>query len=84
MCVSSLVCRPGCSGASFHLCQRRRGKCDSDVHPDALEINPVTRYNLVANVCHQGKPHDGFYKAQVLHAVRARQPTLCSLSRGFR
>ncbi|CDI83040.1 ubiquitin carboxyl-terminal hydrolase, putative [Eimeria praecox] len=38
------------------------------VHPDALEDNPVTRYNLVANICHQGKPHDGFYKAQVLHA----------------
>lgn len=38
------------------------------VHPDALEDNPVTRYNLVANVCHHGKPHDGFYKAQVLHA----------------
>ncbi|KAL8426654.1 hypothetical protein Efla_005911 [Eimeria flavescens] len=38
------------------------------VHPDALEENPVTRYNLVANICHHGKPHDGFYKAQVLHA----------------
>lgn len=43
----------------------------ADVHPDALEDNPVTRYNLVANVCHHGKPHDGFYKAQVLHAVRS-------------
>ncbi|OEH79031.1 ubiquitin carboxyl-terminal [Cyclospora cayetanensis] len=38
------------------------------VHPDALEDNSVTRYNLVANICHHGKPHDGFYKAQVLHA----------------
>lgn len=45
----------------------------SDVHPDALDDNPVTRYNLVANVCHHGKPHDGFYKAQVLHAVGLRQ-----------
>ncbi|PFH31607.1 putative ubiquitin specific protease 39 isoform 2 [Besnoitia besnoiti] len=39
------------------------------VHEDApLELNPVTKYDLVANICHQGKPHDGQYKVHVLHA----------------
>ncbi|KAF8823109.1 putative ubiquitin specific protease 39 isoform 2, partial [Cardiosporidium cionae] len=39
-----------------------------DIHPDAHELNPVTRYNLVANVCHQGQPQNGIYKVHVLHA----------------
>lgn len=39
------------------------------VHEDApMELNPVTKYDLVANICHQGKPHDGQYKVHVLHA----------------
>ncbi|KAF8819927.1 putative ubiquitin specific protease 39 isoform 2 [Cardiosporidium cionae] len=38
------------------------------IHPDAHELNPVTRYNLVANVCHQGQPRNGIYKVHLLHA----------------
>nr|CAJ20366.1 ubiquitin carboxyl-terminal hydrolase, putative [Toxoplasma gondii RH] len=39
------------------------------VHEDApADLNPVAKYDLVANICHQGKPHDGQYKVHVLHA----------------
>ena len=40
------------------------------MHPDAhAELNPVARYDLVANVCHEGRPVDGKYKVHVLHQV---------------
>lgn len=38
------------------------------VHPDAQAANPEARYDLVCNVCHDGKPKDGTYKCQALHA----------------
>eukprot|EP00923_Selenidium_pygospionis_P014095 GHVN01024279.1.p1 GENE.GHVN01024279.1~~GHVN01024279.1.p1 ORF type:complete len:178 (-),score=14.03 GHVN01024279.1:151-684(-) len=37
------------------------------IDPAALHLNPQTRYNLVANVCHEGKPRDGVYKVHILH-----------------
>eukprot|EP01057_Protomagalhaensia_wolfi_P001912 Protomagalhaensia_wolfi_Nauph_80__1911@NODE_21_length_4819_cov_15_300837_g16_i0_p1_GENE_NODE_21_length_4819_cov_15_300837_g16_i0NODE_21_length_4819_cov_15_300837_g16_i0_p1_ORF_typecomplete_len497_score112_31UCH/PF00443_29/3_3e03UCH/PF00443_29/5_5e45zfUBP/PF02148_19/3_2e11UCH_1/PF13423_6/7_8e02UCH_1/PF13423_6/4_1e08_NODE_21_length_4819_cov_15_300837_g16_i016923182 len=40
------------------------------VDPDALDINPCTKYDLVGNVIHEGKPESGYYRVQVLH-----QPT---------
>eukprot|EP01071_Lankesteria_metandrocarpae_P012880 Lankesteria_metandrocarpae@DN6369_c0_g1_i1.p1 len=39
------------------------------LHPDAVVLNAVTRYDLVANICHVGKPHEGFYKIHVCHAA---------------
>ncbi|CEL97950.1 unnamed protein product [Vitrella brassicaformis CCMP3155] len=65
------------------------------VHPEAQEENPVTRYDLIANVCHEGKPHDGKYRAHVLHApsnqwyemedlrVTAVLPQLVALSESY-
>jgi len=40
------------------------------VHPDCQPANPETKYDLVANICHDGKPEKGTYKTQVFH-----QPT---------
>ncbi|CAK9019985.1 unnamed protein product [Durusdinium trenchii] len=40
------------------------------IHPDCQPANPETKYDLVANVCHDGKPERGTYKVQVFH-----QPT---------
>jgi U4/U6.U5 tri-snRNP-associated protein 2 len=40
------------------------------IHPDCQPANPETKYDLVANVCHDGKPERGTYKIQVFH-----QPT---------
>ncbi len=28
---------------------------------------PSTKYDLVSNVCHEGKPADGFYKCHLLN-----------------
>lgn len=38
------------------------------IHPDAVDDNACTKYNLVANICHDGKPQDGTYRMHVLHA----------------
>lgn len=38
------------------------------VDPDAVDLNKVTRYNLVANVCHEGKPQSGAYRVHIFHA----------------
>lgn len=38
------------------------------VHPLAREENPVTRYDLVLNIFHEGRPHDGQYKCHLLYA----------------
>jgi hypothetical protein len=43
--------------------------CFPDVHPLARDANPVTRYDLVANIIHQGKPNDGQYKCHIFHQV---------------
>jgi U4/U6.U5 tri-snRNP-associated protein 2 len=40
------------------------------IHPDCQPANPETKYDLVANVCHDGKPEKGTYKVQIYH-----QPT---------
>lgn len=40
------------------------------IHPDCQPANPETKYDLVANVCHDGKPERGSYKVQSYH-----QPT---------
>mmetsp|Transcript_23610 Transcript_23610/g.42677 ORF Transcript_23610/g.42677 Transcript_23610/m.42677 type:complete len:505 (-) Transcript_23610:43-1557(-) len=40
------------------------------IHPDCQPANPETKYDLVANVCHDGKPERGTYKLQTYH-----QPT---------
>mmetsp|Transcript_43283 Transcript_43283/g.70062 ORF Transcript_43283/g.70062 Transcript_43283/m.70062 type:complete len:514 (+) Transcript_43283:47-1588(+) len=40
------------------------------IHPDCQPANPETKYDLVANICHDGKPEKGTYKIQVFH-----QPT---------
>lgn len=40
------------------------------IHPDCQPANPETKYDLVANVCHDGKPEKGTYKVQTFH-----QPT---------
>lgn len=37
------------------------------IHPDCQPANPETKYDLVANVCHDGKPEKGSYKVQVFH-----------------
>jgi len=37
------------------------------VHPDCQPANPETKFDLVANVCHDGKPEKGSYKVQVFH-----------------
>lgn len=37
------------------------------IHPDCQPANPETKYDLVANVCHDGKPEKGIYKVQVFH-----------------
>merc|ERR1711924_363398 len=37
------------------------------IHPDCQPANPETKYDLVANVCHDGKPEKGTYKVQVFH-----------------
>merc|ERR1711881_53916 len=37
------------------------------IHPDCQPANPETKYDLVANVCHDGKPEQGTYKVQVFH-----------------
>lgn len=42
------------------------------VHPDCQPANPETRYDLVANVCHDGKPEKGTYKVQVYHSPTAQ------------
>jgi U4/U6.U5 tri-snRNP-associated protein 2 len=38
------------------------------IHPDCQPANPETKYDLVANVCHDGKPEKGTYKVQTFHA----------------
>eukprot|EP00398_MALV-I-01_sp_L67-1_P000996 gene996-721_t len=40
------------------------------IHPDWVARNPETHYDLVANVCHEGKPTDGTWKAQVYYAPK--------------
>eukprot|EP01053_Blabericola_migrator_P000018 Blabericola_migrator_1__17@NODE_1005_length_5722_cov_152_220336_g691_i0_p1_GENE_NODE_1005_length_5722_cov_152_220336_g691_i0NODE_1005_length_5722_cov_152_220336_g691_i0_p1_ORF_typecomplete_len477_score90_91UCH/PF00443_29/2_7e44zfUBP/PF02148_19/1_4e12UCH_1/PF13423_6/9e06_NODE_1005_length_5722_cov_152_220336_g691_i0351465 len=40
------------------------------VDPDALGDNPCTKYDLIGNVIHEGKPESGYYRVQVYH-----QPT---------
>lgn len=40
------------------------------IHPDCQPANPETKYDLMVNVCHDGKPEKGTYKVQVFH-----QPT---------
>ena len=40
------------------------------IHPDWVKQNPETHYDLVANVCHEGKPQEGTWKAQVYHAPK--------------
>lgn len=40
------------------------------IHPDCQPANPETKYDLVANLCHDGKPEKGTYKTQIFH-----QPT---------
>jgi hypothetical protein len=35
------------------------------LHPDAVDANPHTKYDLVANVVHVGKATAGEYKIQV-------------------
>jgi len=42
------------------------------IHPDCQPANPETRYDLVANVCHDGKPEKGTYKIQVYHSPAAQ------------
>lgn len=37
-----------------------------DINLDS-EVNPKTKYNLLANICHEGKPKGGFYKIHVKH-----------------
>mmetsp|Transcript_8000 Transcript_8000/g.22516 ORF Transcript_8000/g.22516 Transcript_8000/m.22516 type:complete len:519 (+) Transcript_8000:108-1664(+) len=37
------------------------------IHPDCQPANPETKYDLVSNVCHDGKPEKGTYKIQVFH-----------------
>jgi len=37
------------------------------IHPDCQPANPETKYDLVANVCHDGKPEKGSYKVQSFH-----------------
>jgi len=37
------------------------------IHPDCQPANPETKYDLVANICHVGKPEGGSYKCQVFH-----------------
>jgi len=37
------------------------------IHPDCQPANPETKYDLVANVCHDGKPEKGTYKVQTFH-----------------
>merc|ERR1712151_1219583 len=32
-----------------------------------MAANPETKYDLVANVCHDGKPEKGTYKVQAFH-----------------
>jgi len=38
------------------------------VHPDCVQSNPETKYDLVCNIVHEGKPDSGSYKVQCLHA----------------
>jgi len=38
------------------------------VHADCIQSNPETKYDLVCNVVHEGKPESGSYKVQCLHA----------------
>ncbi|SBT82334.1 U4/U6.U5 tri-snRNP-associated protein 2, putative [Plasmodium ovale] len=40
------------------------------VHQDYVHLNPVTKYNLIANIFHSGSVNAGSYKIHVLH-----QPT---------
>eukprot|EP01054_Gregarina_sp_Poly1_P001423 Gregarina_sp_Poly_1__1422@NODE_1354_length_4307_cov_66_336085_g908_i0_p1_GENE_NODE_1354_length_4307_cov_66_336085_g908_i0NODE_1354_length_4307_cov_66_336085_g908_i0_p1_ORF_typecomplete_len462_score72_91UCH/PF00443_29/2_8e44zfUBP/PF02148_19/1_5e12UCH_1/PF13423_6/8_8e07_NODE_1354_length_4307_cov_66_336085_g908_i028914276 len=40
------------------------------VDPNALGENPCTKYDLIANIIHEGKPESGFYRIQSFH-----QPT---------
>lgn len=42
----------------------------SCLHPDAVQLNPLTKYNLVASITHVGQPENGSYKVYVCH-----QPT---------
>mmetsp|Transcript_75380 Transcript_75380/g.157081 ORF Transcript_75380/g.157081 Transcript_75380/m.157081 type:complete len:511 (+) Transcript_75380:130-1662(+) len=42
------------------------------IHPDCQPANPETKYDLVANVCHDGKPEKGTYKVQVFHQPTAQ------------
>eukprot|EP00928_Gymnodinium_smaydae_P079284 TRINITY_DN63252_c0_g1_i1.p1 TRINITY_DN63252_c0_g1~~TRINITY_DN63252_c0_g1_i1.p1 ORF type:complete len:571 (-),score=140.58 TRINITY_DN63252_c0_g1_i1:103-1629(-) len=42
------------------------------IHPDCQPANPETKYDLVANVCHDGKPEKGTYKTQIYHAPTAQ------------
>jgi len=37
------------------------------IHPDCQPANPETKYDLVSNVCHDGKPEKGTYKIQTYH-----------------
>jgi len=42
-----------------------------NAHYDAKEKNRSTRYDLIANICHDGTAKDGTYKAHILHrAIR--------------
>ncbi len=40
------------------------------IHPDCQPANPETKYDLVANVCHDGKPEKGSYKAHMFVSLR--------------
>lgn len=42
------------------------------IHPDCQPANPETKYDLIANVCHDGKPEKGTYKVQVFHQPTAQ------------
>merc|ERR1712124_113728 len=69
-----------------------------DLGPDAEKIEAgqsQTKYDLVANICHEGKPADGFYKAHLLnkankewyevHDLHVREilPQLVALSESY-
>jgi ubiquitin C-terminal hydrolase len=39
---------------------------------------PSTKYDLVSNVCHEGKPADGFYKCHLLNKAN-KEWCVCTL-----